>query len=191
MGAIAISDPLKVDAIQTIKQLQRKKINVAMVTGDNPATAHAVASQLAISTVLASATPQQKMDYVQQRQAAGEIVAMVGDGINDAAALAQADVGIAIGQGTDVAIASAAVILLTPKLDKVIMTIHWSKIVMRNIKQNLVAACIYNCLGIPIAAGALYPWRGILLNPIVAGVAMALSSLCVVGNAIRLNLIRL
>jgi Cu+-exporting ATPase len=159
-----------------------------LLTGDNRETANAVARQVGIDEVVAEVLPQDKADKVASLQARGERVGMVGDGINDAPALARADVGFAIGSGTDVAIESADITLMRNSLNGVVDAVAISKATVRNIKQNLFGAFIYNSLGIPLAAGVLYPLMGILLNPMFAGAAMAMSSLTVVSNANRLRL---
>jgi Cu+-exporting ATPase len=164
---------------------------VLMVTGDNPITAQAIAKQAGISEFRAQVLPQDKAAVVKELQAQGEIVGMVGDGINDAPALAQADVGFAIGTGTDVAIESADIVLLQGSLLKIGQAISLSKLTVRNIQQNLIGAFFYNSIGIPVAAGLLYPLFGILLNPMLAGAAMAMSSVTVVSNANRLRWVRL
>jgi Cu+-exporting ATPase len=163
-------------------------LKVVLLTGDNRVTAEAVAKQVGIVEVIAEVLPQEKADKVAALQAQGESVGMVGDGINDAPALARADVGFAIGTGTDVAIESADITLMRGSLLSVVDAIAVSKATVRNIKQNLFGAFVYNSLGIPIAAGVLYPFIGMLLNPMIAGAAMAMSSLTVVTNANRLRL---
>ena len=162
-------------------------LKVVLLTGDNHVTAEAVAKQVGIDEVIAEVLPQEKAEKVAALQARGEIVGMVGDGINDAPALARADVGFAIGTGTDVAIESADITLMRGSLLGVVDAIAISKATVRNIKQNLFGAFIYNSLGIPIAAGVLYPFIGLLLNPMIAGAAMAMSSVTVVTNANRLR----
>ncbi|URQ97756.1 heavy metal translocating P-type ATPase [Pseudoalteromonas sp. SCSIO 43095] len=184
---IAVADPIKDDSAEAIKRLQKKGIHVVMLTGDNQATARAVANKVGIKDFIAQVMPDDKASEVTKRQAKGEIVGMTGDGINDAPALAQADVGFAIGTGTDVAIESADITLMRGSLQSLGDAIAVSSATIVNIKQNLFGAFIYNVAGIPIAAGLLYPFFGILLNPIVAGAAMALSSLTVVTNANRLR----
>lgn len=184
---IAVADPIKDDSAEAIKRLQKKGIHVVMLTGDNQATAKAVANKVGIKDFIAQVMPDGKASEVTKRQAKGEIVGMTGDGINDAPALAQADVGFAIGTGTDVAIESADITLMRGSLQSLGDAIAVSSATIVNIKQNLFGAFIYNVAGIPIAAGLLYPFFGILLNPIVAGAAMALSSLTVVTNANRLR----
>lgn len=184
---IAVADPIKEDSVEAIKRLQDKGIHLVMLTGDNKATAQAVAKQVGIDDFIAEVMPDDKVNEVTKRQANGEIVGMTGDGINDAPALAQADVGFAIGTGTDVAIESADITLMRGSLHGLADAIAVSSATILNIKQNLFGAFIYNVAGIPIAAGVLYPFFGILLNPVVAGAAMALSSLTVVSNANRLR----
>ncbi|MBE0469505.1 MAG: copper-translocating P-type ATPase [Methyloprofundus sp.] len=186
-GIIAVADPIKADSATAIAQLQEQGIRVLMVTGDNSVTAQAIAKQAGITEVRAQVLPQDKAAIVQELQQAGQIVGMVGDGINDAPALAQADVGIAIGTGTDVAIESADIVILQGSLLKVPEAMLLSKATVSNIKQNLFGAFIYNALSIPIAAGLLYPVFGILLSPMIASAAMAMSSVTVVTNANRLR----
>lgn len=190
VGVIAVADPIKPDAKNAIAQLQQRKLKVVMLTGDNAATAAAIARQVGITDVLAEILPQEKSAQIKKLQAAGEIVGMVGDGINDAPALVQANVGFAIGTGTDVAIESAGITLISGSLQGVANAITISKATIGNIKQNLFGAFIYNILGIPIAAGILFPFFAILLNPIIAGAAMAFSSVTVVSNANRLRLLQ-
>jgi P-type Cu+ transporter len=187
VGIIAVSDPIKKDSATAVQRLQHLGIRVIMVTGDNPITAHAIAEQAGITEVRAQVLPQDKAIVVKELQQQGEIVGMVGDGINDAPALAQANVGFAIGTGTDVAIESADVVILQGSLVKVPEAIALSKATVINIKQNLFGAFIYNTLSIPVAAGLLYPLFGVLLNPMIAGAAMAMSSVTVVTNANRLR----
>ncbi|MCK5639816.1 MAG: HAD-IC family P-type ATPase, partial [Gammaproteobacteria bacterium] len=162
-------------------------LKVIMLTGDNPATAQAVATQVGVDEVMAEVLPEDKAARVAELQQRGEVVAMVGDGINDAPALALADVGFAIGTGTDVAIESGDITLMRGSLHGVADAIAISQATVRNIKQNLFGAFIYNSLGIPVAAGILFPFTGLLLNPIIAGAAMAMSSVTVVSNANRLR----
>ena len=187
---ISVSDPLKVDSVSAIKRLQANGIRVVMLTGDNRATANAVAKQVGIKEVYAEVLPEEKSKKVAELQAQGEIVGMTGDGINDAPALALANVGFAIGTGTDVAIESADITLMRGSLHGLADAIAISKATLRNIKQNLFGAFVYNIAGVPFAAGLLYPFFGILLNPVIAGAAMALSSLTVVSNANRLRLFK-
>lgn len=186
-GLLAVADTPKANARAAIARLHQLGLEVVMLTGDNQRAALAVAQQVGIERVLAEVLPAQKNDEIKKLQATGRIVAMVGDGINDAPALAQADVGIAMGGGTDVAIEAAAITLVRGDLDGVAASIALSKATIANIKQNLFFAFIYNALGIPIAAGILYPFTGWLLSPIVASAAMALSSVSVLSNALRLR----
>jgi Cu+-exporting ATPase len=186
-GIVAIADPIKPDSKEAIARLHALGLKVVMLTGDNAATAQAVAGQVGIDEVIAEVLPADKADKISALQGRGEIVGMVGDGINDAPALAQANVGFAIGTGTDVAIESADVTLMRGSLHGVADAIAVSAATVRNIKQNLFGAFIYNSLGIPVAAGVLYPLFGVLLNPMIAGAAMAMSSVTVVSNANRLR----
>ena len=187
---IAVSDPIKEDSIEAIKRLQGTGIRVVMLTGDNRATANAVAKKVGIKEVFAEVLPEDKSNKVAELQAQNEIVGMTGDGINDAPALALANVGFAIGTGTDVAIESADITLMRGSLHGLADAIAVSKATLRNIKQNLFGAFIYNVAGVPFAAGLLYPFFGLLLNPVIAGAAMAFSSLTVVSNANRLRLFK-
>jgi len=187
LGIIAVADPVKKDSVDAIKRLQNLGMKVVMLTGDNQHTANAVAKHVGVDEVIAEVLPQDKSEKVIFFQQAGEQVAMVGDGINDAPALAQANVGFAIGSGTDVAIESADITLMRGSLHGVADAIAVSRATVRNIKQNLFGAFIYNSLGIPVAAGILYPVMGLLLNPMIAGAAMAMSSVTVVTNANRLR----
>jgi Cu+-exporting ATPase len=190
-GALGIADPVKASTPEALSGLKADRIRVVMLTGDNWTTARAVARRLGIEDVEAEVLPDQKSAIVQRYKAAGKVVAMAGDGVNDAPALAASDVGIAMGTGTDVAMESAGVTLLRGDLTGIVRARHLSQAVMRNIRQNLFFAFIYNALGVPVAAGVLYPFFGILLSPIIAAAAMALSSVSVVGNALRLRTARL
>jgi Cu+-exporting ATPase len=183
----AVADPIKDSTPEALAQLKRSGVRIVMLTGDSRRTAEAVAQQLGIDEALAEVLPEDKAGHVKRLQSEGHKVAMAGDGINDAPALAQADVGIAMGTGTDVAMESAGVTLIKGDLRGIARAAKLSRATMRNIRQNLVFAFGYNALGIPIAAGVLYPAFGILLSPIFAGAAMALSSVSVVTNALRLR----
>lgn len=186
-GLLALSDTLKAEAVTAVQDLHKKGIRVIMLTGDNQGVANQIAKEAGIDTVIAEVLPQEKAGKVKELQSAGRMVAMVGDGINDAPALVQANVGIAMATGTDIAIESAGVTLLHGDIRKIAQAIDLSKATIRTVRQNLFWAFIYNVIGIPIAAGLLYPIWGIILNPIFAGLAMALSSVSVVGNSLRLK----
>ena len=186
-GILAVADPIKKSTPKALQELQRMGLKVIMLTGDNERTAQAVAKKLGIDQVEAGVAPKDKHERVTQLREQS-VVAMAGDGINDAPALAAADVGIAMGTGTDVAMESAGITLVKGDLDGIVKAIHLSKAVMRNIRQNLFFAFVYNALGIPIAAGLLYPFFGLLLSPIIAGAAMSLSSVSVIANALRLRI---
>ncbi|WP_430254704.1 copper-transporting P-type ATPase [Neorhizobium sp. DAR64872/K0K18] len=190
-GLFAIADPVKATTPEAVKALVSEGIRVVMLTGDNKTTAHAVARRLGISEVEAEVLPEDKSKIVSRLRSEGKIVAMAGDGVNDAPALAAADVGIAMGTGTDVAIESAGVTLLKGDLQGIVRARQLSRATMANIRQNLFFAFIYNAAGIPVAAGLLYPTFGILLSPIIAAAAMALSSVSVIGNSLRLRSIKL
>ena len=188
---IAVADPVKETTPDAVRQLKAQGIRLVMLSGDARKTAEAVARQLGIDEVLAEILPEQKQEKIKALQAAGRFVAMAGDGINDAPALAQANVGIAMGTGTDVAIESAAVTLVKGDLRAIVKAIRLSRATMRNVKQNLFFAFVYNAVGVPVAAGVLYPAFGLLLSPIFAGAAMAMSSVSVVSNALRLRRVTL
>lgn len=190
-GLLGVADPIKDTTLEAIKALQKENIRVIMLTGDNRTTAEAVAKKLNIDDVIADVLPDKKNKIVKDFQEKGHIVAMAGDGINDAPALAQANVGIAMGTGTDVAIESAGITLVKGNLQGIVRAIHLSRGTMRNIRQNLFWAFAYNTLGVPLAAGVLYPFFGILLSPIFAAAAMSFSSVSVIGNALRLQRIKL
>lgn len=191
VAVFGISDAPREDSAAAIKRLQENGLRIIMLTGDNRETAAAIARQVGITEVIADVLPEDKVAQVRDLQQQGCRVGMIGDGINDAPALAQADVGIAIGGGTDVALESADVALMRNSLHGVADAIALSHVSMRNIKQNLFGAFIYNTLAIPVAAGALFPFFGMLLSPMVAAAAMSLSSVTVVSNALRLRSIRL
>ncbi len=191
LGVVMIADALKPESIQAIKDLHKLGITVVMLTGDNKNTANAIAKEVGIDEVVAEALPEDKLMKVRELQSDGKVVAMTGDGVNDAPALAQADVGIAMGTGTDVAIETAGITLLHGDISKLVKAVRLSKLTMRGIKQNLFWAFIYNVVGIPLAAGLFFPLFGWLLNPVFAGLAMALSSVSVVGNSLRLKTKRL
>jgi Cu+-exporting ATPase len=190
-GILAIADPIKASTPEALSGLKAEGVRVVMLTGDNWTTAKAVARRLGIDDVEAEVLPDQKSAVVQRHKAAGRVVAMAGDGVNDAPALAAADVGIAMGTGTDVAMESAGITLLKGDLTGIVRARRLSQAVMSNIRQNLFFAFVYNALGVPVAAGLLYPMFGILLSPIIAAAAMALSSVSVVGNSLRLRRVRL
>lgn len=190
-GLIGVADPVKETTAEAIKQLHEEGIRIVMLTGDSRTTAQAVASKLGIDELVAEILPNQKADIIKRYQAEGRKVAMAGDGINDAPALAQAHVGIAMGTGTDVAMESASITLVRGDLRGIVRAIRLSRATMKNIKENLFFAFVYNALGVPIAAGALYPFFGILLSPMIAAAAMSFSSVSVIGNALRLRGARL
>jgi Cu+-exporting ATPase len=190
-GIIAIADPVKASAKGALAKLREDGLRVVMLTGDNLTTARAVASKLGIDEIEAGVLPERKSEVVQRLRSEGRSVAMVGDGVNDAPALAAADIGVAMGGGTDVAIESAGVTLLTGDLMGLVRARRLSVATMRNIRQNLTFAFLYNAAGVPIAAGVLYPVFGILLSPMIGAAAMALSSVSVIGNALRLARARL
>jgi Cu2+-exporting ATPase/Cu+-exporting ATPase len=187
LGIFMIADAVKPEAVKAIEQLHKIGVHVVMLTGDDKNTADYIAHQVGIDEVIAEVLPQDKLEKIKQLQAQGKVVAMAGDGVNDAPALAQADVGIAMATGTDVAIESAGITLLNGDISKIVKAFALSKITMRGIKQNLFWAFFYNIIGIPLAGGAFYPAFGLLLNPVFAGMAMALSSVSVVGNSLRIK----
>ena len=191
VGFVSISDAIKISSKEAIKELMRQGVEVIMLTGDNANTAKAVANELNLTTFKANCLPEDKLNEIKRLQSEGKIVAMAGDGINDAPALAQADIGIAMGTGTDVAIESAKITLVKGDLLGIVKAKNLSHAVMLNIKQNLFFAFFYNILGIPIAAGILYPFFGILLSPMIAALAMSFSSVSVIGNALRLRNLQL
>jgi Cu+-exporting ATPase len=188
---LVVADPIKDSAPSAVAELQRSGVHVVMMTGDNRRTAEAVARRVGINDVIADVLPSQKQAKVEELRKEGRRVAMAGDGINDAPALAAADVGIAMGTGTDVAMESAHVTLVKGDLVGIVRARHLSRATMRNIRENLFFSFVFNAAGVPIAAGVLYPWFGILLSPIIAGAAMAFSSVAVIGNSLRLNRVRL
>ncbi len=190
-GVLTVADPVKSTTLQALAELRELGVSVLMLTGDNPRTAEAVARKLGIADFQAGVTPHDKHEKVKSLKAAGRIVGMVGDGINDAPALAAADVGIAMGTGTDIAMESAGVTLVKGDLRGIVRAIRLGRAMMRNIRQNLFFAFVYNALGIPVAAGLLYPLFGTLLSPMIAGAAMSLSSVSVIANALRLRKVKL
>jgi cation transport ATPase len=190
-GIVAVADPIKASTPAALEQLRADQVRIVMLTGDNQRTAAAVAAKLGIRDIEAEVLPEQKNAVVRRLRSEGHVVAMAGDGVNDAPALAEADVGVAMGTGTDVAMESAGVTLVKGDLAGIARARTLSRATMRNIRQNLVLAFIYNVLGIPLAAGVLYPAFGLLLSPVVAAAAMSLSSVSVIGNALRLRLLRL
>jgi Cu+-exporting ATPase len=191
VGLLGIADPIKPTTREAIRALHDMGLKIIMCTGDNRRTAESVARELGIDEFRAEVMPDEKIEIVERLKATGAIVAMAGDGINDAPALAAADVGIAMGTGTDVAIESAGITLVKGDLMGIVKAMHLSRAVMRNIRQNLFFAFIYNALGVPLAAGVLYPFLGVLLSPMIAGAAMSLSSVSVIANALRLRSVRL
>lgn len=186
-GLLGVADPVKASTPEAIEKLHHAGLRIVMLTGDSAATAQAVARKIGIDEVHADVSPEDKNRIVREMQAKGSVVAMAGDGINDAPALAQADVGVAMGTGTDVAMESAGVTLVRGDLLGVAKARILSQLTMRNIRQNLFFAFAYNTVGVPIAAGILYPFFGILLSPMIAAAAMSLSSVSVIGNALRLR----
>jgi Cu+-exporting ATPase len=190
-GVLAIADPIKEGAPAALKALAAEGLRVVMLTGDNRTTAEAVARRLGIAGVEAGVLPEGKRAAIERLRRQGRVVAMAGDGVNDAPALAAADIGIAMGTGTDVAIESAGITLLNGDLSGIVRARRLSEAAMHNIRQNLLFAFVYHAAGVPIAAGLLYPVLGLLLSPMVAAAAMSLSSVSVIGNALRLRAVRL
>ncbi len=190
-GIVSVADPIKGTTPAAIEALHEEGVRIVMLTGDSETTAKAVAARLGLDEVVAGVLPDQKASTVKRLQSEGHVVGMAGDGINDAPALAQAQVGIAMGTGTDVAMESAGVTLVKGDLRGIVRARRLSRATMRNIRQNLFFAFVYNALGVPVAAGVLYPAFGILLSPIIAAAAMSFSSVSVVGNALRLNRVEL
>jgi Cu+-exporting ATPase len=186
-GLLGAADPIKATTAEALRQLRDEGVHVLMATGDSRTTAAAVARKLGLSAFEAEVMPARKLEVVKRLQAEGRVVAMAGDGINDAPALAQAQVGIAMGTGTDIAMESAGVTLVRGDLRGIARARRLSRATMRNIRQNLFFAFFYNALGVPIAAGVLYPFFGLLLSPMVAAAAMSVSSVSVIGNALRLR----
>ncbi len=189
-GLVSVSDAIKSSTPDAIRELKAAGLNIIMVTGDNATTARAVADRLGIAYE-ADVLPERKAEVVKAHQQRGEIVAMAGDGVNDAPALAQANVGVAMGTGTDIAMEAGGITLLTGDLRGILRARHLSQATMRNIRQNLFFAFIYNMLGVPLAAGVLFPAFGLLLNPMIAAGAMSFSSVSVIANALRLRTLKL
>jgi Cu+-exporting ATPase len=190
-GLLAVADPIKASAHEAIANLHKEGVRIVMLTGDNRTTAQAVAKSLGLDEVIADVLPHQKAEVVKRLQSEGRIVGMAGDGVNDAPALAQAHVGIAMGTGTDVAMQSAGVTFVKGDLNGIVRAKRLSRATLDNIRQNLFFAFVYNALGVPIAAGVLYPIMGILLSPIFAAAAMSLSSVSVIANSLRLRALKL
>ena len=191
IGLVGVADPIKESTPEALAQLRREGLTIVMLTGDSRRTAEAVAAKLGITHVEAEVLPERKIEVVRDLRAKGRKVAMAGDGVNDAPALAAADVGIAMGTGTDVAMQSAGVTLVKGDLRGIVRARRLSRATMRNIRQNLFFAFVYNALGVPIAAGVFYPWTGLLLSPIIASAAMTFSSVSVIANALRLRRVQL
>ncbi|MBO3704250.1 MAG: HAD-IC family P-type ATPase, partial [Candidatus Accumulibacter sp.] len=190
-GLVSVADPLKETTLEALKALHAEGLKIIMATGDNERTARAVAGRLGIDEIRADVLPADKARIIKELQAKGHKVAMAGDGVNDAPALAQADVGIAMGTGADVAIESAGFTLVKGDLNGIVRARRLARATMRNIKQNLFFALVYNAAGVPVAAGILYPFLGILVSPMLAAAAMSLSSISVISNALRLRSVRL
>ena len=186
-GRLVVSDPIKATSAEAVRQLRAEGLRIVMLTGDSKTTAAAVAKTLGIDEVVAEVLPQDKRKHIERLQDSGRFVAMAGDGINDAPALAQAQIGIAMGTGADVAMQSADITLVQGDLRAIVRARRLSRATMSNIKQNLFFALVYNSLGVPIAAGVLYPVFGLLLSPMIAAAAMSLSSVSVIANALRLR----
>ena len=186
-GLVAVADPIKPDAVASLRALRAAGLRIVMLTGDNETTARAVARELGIDEIHAGMSPEEKHEVIAALQAQGHVVAMAGDGINDAPALARADVGIAMGTGTDIAIESAGITLVKGDLRGIAKARTLSRFTMRNIRQNLFFAFVYNAIGIPVAAGVLYPIFGVVLSPMLASAAMSASSVSVITNALRLR----
>ena len=191
VGILGISDPIKKTTPDAIRALHKMGLRVVMLTGDNEKTAKTIAKELGITDVYAGLEPKDKQEIVKKLRSEGAKVMMAGDGINDAPALAEAEVGVAMGTGTDVAIESAGITLVKGDLNGIVKALRLSRGVMRNIRQNLFFAFIYNVLGVPIAAGILYPFLGLLLSPMISGAAMSFSSVSVIGNSLRLRNLKL
>jgi len=191
LGMVGVADPIKESAAGALGQLREAGLTIVMLTGDSRRTADAVATKLGITNVEAEVLPERKIEVVRGLRAKGRRVAMAGDGVNDAPALAAADVGMAMGTGTDVAMQSAGVTLVKGDLRGIVRARRLSQATMRNIRQNLFFAFVYNALGVPVAAGLLYPWTGLLLSPIIASAAMTFSSVSVIANALRLRRVQL
>ena len=187
LGVVAVADTVKASSVEAVRQLRGAGLEVCMLTGDNEATAREIAAQAGIVRYRAGVLPDGKADFVRELQEQGRVVAMVGDGINASAALAQADLGIAMGRGSDIAMDVAKMTIVSSDLTKIPVAIRISAQTVRTIRQNLFWAFIYNVIGVPVAAGILYPVNGFLLNPMIAGAAMALSSVSVVTNSLRLK----
>jgi P-type Cu+ transporter len=191
VGLIGVADPIKESAPEALEQLRQAGLSIVMLTGDSRRTAEAVATKLEIAHVEAEVLPERKIEVVRDLRSKGRKVVMAGDGVNDAPALAAADVGVAMGTGTDVAMQSAGVTLVKGDLRGIVRARRLSQATMRNIRQNLFFAFVYNALGVPIAAGVFYPWTGLLLSPIIASGAMTFSSVSVIANALRLRRVQL
>ena len=191
VALLGVADPIKESTPEALRELAAEGIRVVMLTGDNAITAQAVAARLGITDVRADVLPQEKGAVVKALRAAGHAVAMAGDGVNDAPALAEAEVGIAMGTGADVAIQSAGVTLVKGDLRGIVRARKLSRATMQNIRQNLFLAFVYNALGVPVAAGVLFPLTGLLLNPMIAAAAMSLSSVSVITNALRLRRVKI